>query len=110
MNHLPRIFHLPLPAKHEEKAIHFSPVLSETASMDGAAVLAHMKSAPEGLSGEDAATRFAETGPNVVPESKHRGWAWRLLSAIRNPLVILLVVLSTISFITENVEGGTVMW
>jgi Mg2+-importing ATPase len=77
--------------------------------MDAAAVLARMKSAPEGLSEDEAARRMAETGPNVVAGSKHRGWAWRLLAAARNPLVILLVVLSTVSFLTQDVEGGTVM-
>jgi hypothetical protein len=40
-------------------------------------------------------------GPNVVAASRHRNWPWRLLSAMRNPLVILLVVLSAISFATK---------
>lgn len=109
MNHLPRIFHLSEIVKHVDKSIHFSPVLAETASLEGKAVFSRMKSAPEGLSGAEAARRLAEVGPNVVTESKHRGWPWRLFIAMRNPLVILLIVLSTISFLTDDVDGGTVM-
>ncbi len=40
---------------------------------------------------------------------KHRGWLWRLLTATRNPLVILLIVLAIISFATGDARAGTVM-
>ena len=109
MNHFPRLFHLFEARKHEDKSIHFDPILVETALLDKAAVLTRMASAPEGLSGAEADRRFAESGPNVVSESKHRGWAWRLLSAMRNPLVLLLIVLSAVSFATGDMDGGTVM-
>ncbi len=78
MNHLPRFFHLPVPGKHEDKSIHFSPILQETAPLEEAELLARMKSAAEGLSGEEAARRLVETGPNVVAEGSRRGWAWPL--------------------------------
>jgi len=68
-----------------------------------------MKSSLEGLSEEDAASRFLEVGPNVVAASEHRGWPWRLLTAARNPLVILLTVLATISFATGDARAGSVM-
>ena len=109
MNHFPRLFHLFEARKHEDKSIHFDPILVETALLDKAAVLTRMASTPEGLSGAEADRRFAESGPNVVSESKHRGWAWRLLSAMRNPLVLLLIVLSAVSFATGDMDGGTVM-
>ena len=68
-----------------------------------------MKTAPEGLSEEEAASRLAEVGPNVVADGNHRGWPWRLLTAVRNPLVILLGVLAAISFATGDARAGTVM-
>lgn len=68
-----------------------------------------MKTAAVGLSVTEAANRLAEVGPNVVAESRHRGWPWRLLTAARNPLVILLAVLAALSFATEDVDGGAVM-
>lgn len=109
MNHLPRIFHLAELAKPRDRSIHFSPVLAEVAALDQAAAFSRMESGPEGLGDADAAARYQDHGPNVVLESNQHGWAWRLLSAARNPLVILLGVLSTISFLTEDVDGGTVM-
>ncbi len=77
--------------------------------METNAVFARMHSAPEGLSEEDAAARLVEAGPNVVASGHHRSWPWRLLTATRNPLVILLTVLATISFATGDVRAGSVM-
>ena len=68
-----------------------------------------MKTAAEGLSENEAARRLAEVGPNVVAASKHHGWLWRLFTATRNPLVILLTVLAMISFTTGDARAGTVM-
>lgn len=109
MNDLPRFFHLFAARKHEDKSIHFSPILTQIAILDKEAVFNRMNSAIEGLSSETAQRRLAEVGPNVVSESKHRGWGWRLLTAMANPLVILLIILSAISFATDDVDGGTVM-
>ena len=64
---------------------------------------------PEGLREDEAAIRWAEVGPSVVAASKHQGWPWRLLTATRNPLVILLTVLAAISFATGDVRAGAVM-
>src|SRR4029077_5815991 len=50
-----------------------------------------------------------ETGPNVVADGPHHGWPWRLFTAARNPLVILLIVLATLSFATGDARAGTVM-
>jgi Mg2+-importing ATPase len=61
------------------------------------------------LSEGEAASRWAEVGPNVVAANKHRSWPWRLLTATRNPLVILLTVLATISFATGDARAGSVM-
>lgn len=97
------------PAKSKTKGIRFSPILAELAKVEAAEVFARMKTAPEGLAGEEAASRLEEYGPNVVVSEKHRGWPWRLLTAARNPLVLLLVVLAGISFATGDAEAGTVM-
>jgi len=109
MNHLPRLNRPTSLAKPTDKSIHFSPILAEVAQLERGEVFARMKTSPEGLSEEDAANRWAEVGPNVVAANIHRGWPWRLLTATRNPLVILLTVLATISFATGDVRAGTVM-
>ncbi|MDB6174474.1 MAG: mgtA 1 [Chthoniobacteraceae bacterium] len=90
-------------------SIEFSPLLAEMAKVETAEVFSRMKTAPGGLSKAEAAKRLEETGPNVVVSEKHRGWPWRLLTAARNPLVILLMVLAGISFATGDARAGTVM-
>jgi Mg2+-importing ATPase len=106
MNHLPK---LAPPAATADRSIHFSPILAEVARIEAPEVFTRMKSSPEGLSESEAAARLMQAGPNVVAGGKNRGWLWRLLNATRNPLVILLVVLATISFATGDARAGTVM-
>lgn len=77
--------------------------------LEASEVFTRMKNVREGLSEDQAVSRLAEVGPNIVVVSKHRGWPWRLLTAMRNPLVILLILLATISFATDDVDGGTGM-
>lgn len=107
MNHLPRLTRPTSLATPAQKSIHFSPVLAEVAQLETSEVFSRMKTSPEGLSEEDAANRWAEVGPNVVAANDHRGWPWRLLTATRNPLVILLMVLAAISFATGMREPGS---
>jgi Mg2+-importing ATPase len=109
VNHLPKLTIPASLAKAADRSIHFSPLLAEVALLETNAVFARMQSAPEGLSEEDAAARLVEAGPNVVASGHHRSWPWRLLTATRNPLVILLAVLATISFATGDVRAGSVM-
>ncbi len=90
-------------------SIHFSPILAEVEVLEASEVFTRMKNVREGLSEDQAVSRLAEIGPNIVVVSKHRGWPWRLLTAMRNPLVILLILLATISFATDDVDGGTGM-
>ncbi len=45
-----------------------------------------------------------------LPMDTHHGWPWRLFTATRNPLVILLpIVLATLSFATGDARAGSVM-
>ena len=109
MTHLPKLTPPAALRKAADQSMHFSPVLAEVAALEGTAVFARMKSAPEGLSESAAASRLAAVGPNIVAASNHSGWPWRLLTAARNPLVILLTVLATISFATGDFRAGSVM-
>jgi len=107
MNHLPKLIQPPSGAG--DHSIHFAAILAEVALLETDRVFKRMKSAPEGLTEEEAIRRLTETGPNVVAAGKHRGWPWRLLTAARNPLVILLVVLASISFATGDARAGSMM-
>jgi Mg2+-importing ATPase len=107
MNHLPRLIQPPSGAA--DHSIHFAAILTEVAALETEGVFIRMSSSPGGLAGSEAARRLVKTGANVVAEGKHRGWFWRLLTAARNPLVILLVILATISFATGDARAGSVM-
>ncbi len=63
----------------------------------------------EGLSGEEAERRLEEYGANVVVREKRSGRLKLLVSAIINPLVILLAVLATVSLLTQDVETAVII-
>ncbi|MDB6135325.1 MAG: mgtA 1 [Verrucomicrobiales bacterium] len=96
-------------AKATDQSIHFPPILAEAAMLDSNGVFTRMGTTAQGLSAGEAARRLRETGSNVVAESGHHGWFWRLATAMGNPLVILLIVLSAVSFATGDPRAGSVM-
>lgn len=109
MNHLPPLSRLSLRAERGDKFIHFSPILAEVARLETGEVFSRMKTSREGLNEKAAAEREAEFGLNVIAADSHHAWPWRLFTAVRNPLVILLTVLATISFVTGDTRAGSVM-
>src|ERR1039457_806182 len=78
---------------------------------DSAEVLRSLGTSPAGLTEEEAAARLEQYGPNEVGREKHEGWLQRLYIAARNPLVILLTILATISFVAPEGDkrAGVVM-
>ncbi|HEY1789746.1 MAG TPA: magnesium-translocating P-type ATPase [Verrucomicrobiae bacterium] len=79
-------------------------LLNDAASFQIADVLQRLNTSAEGLSEEEAAERLEVFGPNEVAQEKKHGWLHRLWVAVRNPLVILLAVIATVTFVTA---GGT---
>ncbi len=90
------------PPKRKPASGRVSALLAETGRMEAAEALRKLETAPEGLTGAVAEERLAQAGPNEVASEKHHTWTTRLLHAVRNPLVILLTVLATISFSTAQ--------
>ncbi len=68
-----------------------------------------LRTAPGGLAQSEAEERTRTNGPNEVAPERRQGGVGRLLKIIRNPLVILLSALSTISFATGDARAGAVM-
>ena len=99
----------PIPAKAKEHNIRVSPAVLDAAGKDGDALLQSLHTTPEGLTQAEAEQRARTWGPNEVAQERRRGWFLRLLIIIRNPLVILLTALSTISYVTGDARAGTVM-
>src|SRR6201981_1113052 len=84
-------------------------LVHDSATKDVAEILRRLKTSPNGLSEEEAAERLEVFGPNEVAYEKNEGWLYRLYTAARNPLVILLTVLAILSYSTGDFAAGTIM-
>jgi Mg2+-importing ATPase len=100
---------LPPPVTFKKPNIQVSPAVLEAARKEGEAVLQELGSSLAGLSQGEADKRARATGPNEIARERKQGWVIRLLRIIRNPLVILLTILSTVSFLTGDARAGFVM-
>jgi Mg2+-importing ATPase len=97
------------PKKPNGIAARVSQPLQDAARKEAPEVLAQLQSSENGLAQEAAEQRLEEVGPNQIAAEKHRGPLIHLLHALRNPLVVLLVILACIAFATRNDPAGTVM-
>jgi P-type Mg2+ transporter len=86
-----------------------SPLLTEVSGKPSEEVFQMLGTSPTGLTEAEAAERIEKYGPNEVAYEKKQSWLRRLYTAARNPLVILLTVLATLSFATGDFRAGTVM-
>jgi len=90
-----------------------SNAVHDAAMQEISAVLQQLNTSPTGLSVTEAAARLEQYGFNEVAQEKQHGWLLRLWVAVRNPLVILLAVIATITFATASETsdyiGGSVM-
>ena len=94
-------------AKHEN--IRVAPAVLDAARKDGEELLESLRTTAAGLTQAEAEERARIAGPNEVAQEHRQSWLVRLLIILRNPLVILLVTLSAISFATGDARAGTVM-
>jgi Mg2+-importing ATPase len=100
------------PANHgaaKGKTIEVAAAVLEAARKGNDEILAELRTSLNGLTQAEAEERARTSGPNEVAQEKPQGPFLRLLKMVRNPLVILLAALSTISFATGDVRAGTVM-
>lgn len=77
--------------------------------MSAADLYARLATRPEGLTTDEAHSRLAEHGPNVLTKDQRAGIGILLWHAVLNPLVILLAVLASVSFATGDVRAGSMM-
>jgi Mg2+-importing ATPase len=97
------------PLKKGGAGILVSPLLVESSRKESAQVLESLHTSGAGLPQAEAEARLETYGPNEVAQEVHHGWLFRLMVTLRNPLVILLAALATISFLTGDLRAGTVM-
>ncbi len=101
--------HVVRPHRHGKDAIRVAAILVETAALDEAGVYARLETRAAGLTAREVEARLAVHGPNVLAKDKRVSLAMLLWHAVLNPLVILLAVLSTISFVARDARAGTMM-
>ena len=77
--------------------------------MDGAEALSSLHSDRAGLSHEEAERRLAEHGSNSLAQDEGETRLSLLARAFLNPLVLLLTVLATVSYLTHDVRAALVM-
>ena len=99
-----------LPEKPRDRAgIHVSPMLVECAALEPAAIYDRLATRADGLTSTEAARRLVEVGPNILARDERPRFLGLLWRSVINPLVILLAVLSTVSFATGDLRAGTLM-
>lgn len=99
----------PIPPRAKDHSIHVSPAVLDAARKDGEELFRSLRTSPQGLTQTEAEERVRTAGPNEVAQERRQGWPIRLLKILRNPLVVLLAILSSISFATGDARAGTVM-
>lgn len=67
-----------------------------------ATLLERLNSSPEGLSSEEASARLARFGPNLIHGERKQLLLLQFLAKFRNPLVIILIVASSVSAFTGD--------
>ena len=89
---------------------HSSVELLEKARADADAVLKELGSQPGGLGEAEADARLKQVGTNEIAREKRQSALMRLLSNIRNPLVLLLLALGVLSYLTGDLRAMVVIF
>jgi Mg2+-importing ATPase len=84
--------------------------LLEKARADTETVLRELESRLDGLSQAQADSRLKQYGPNEIARAKHPSALMRLLSNVKNPLVLLLAALGVLSFLTGDLRATVVIF
>jgi Mg2+-importing ATPase len=96
-------------AQGRNNTVQISKKLVESARAEVPVVLSQLNTSPNGLDQAEVEKRIGQYGPNQVAKEKRRNWFVRLWDNIKNPLVILLVVLGIISYLTGDLRGTIVI-
>ena len=82
----------------------------EKSRADTETVLRELESRLDGLSKAEADSRLKQYGLNAIAREKRQSALMRLLSNVKNPLVLLLTALGVLSFLTGDLRATTVIF
>ncbi|MDO8589247.1 MAG: magnesium-translocating P-type ATPase [Armatimonadota bacterium] len=101
--------HVPANPTGEKGAVVSDQVL-EKSRADIETVLQELESRLDGLSQGEADSRLKQYGLNAIAREKCQSALMRLLSNVKNPLVLLLTALGVLSFLTGDLRATTVIF
>jgi len=84
--------------------------LLQKACSDTETVLRELESRPDCLSQAEADSRLKQYGLNEIAREKRQSALMRLLSNVKNPLVLLLTALGVLSFLTGDLRATAVIF
>ncbi len=91
------------------KIIERHVALREAALAEPGAILERWRTSANGLSGEEAQLRLERDGPNEIGQAQREPWFLQLIKTCRNPLDILLLSLSVVSYFTGDFRAALVI-
>ena len=92
------------------RAVQISDQLLNKARADQETVLKELDSQLVGLTQAQADERLKQVGPNEIAREKHQSALMRLLSNVKNPLVLLLTALGVLSYLTGDLRATAVIF
>jgi P-type Mg2+ transporter len=104
-----RTAHTRKPAKGVTSEIHISSKLVESAASKAAEVFDTLHTTQNGLSLPEVKARLEQYGTNEIAREKRKNWPTRLWENVKNPLVILLIILGIISYLTGDLRATIVI-
>ena len=93
-----------------ESAARVSDELLEKARPNTETVLRELESRLDGLTQAEADSRLKQYGLNEIARERRQSAPMRLLSNIKNPLVLLLTALGVLSYLTGDVRATVVIF
>ena len=103
----PTIAPVPVPAGN---GAQYSIQLLQRARADADTVLKELRSQLAGLSEAEADARLKQVRMNEIARENHHSALMRLLSNVKNPLVLLLMALGVLSFLTGDLRATVVIF
>jgi Mg2+-importing ATPase len=97
-------------ASGDGRAVRISDQLLDKARADQETVLKELASRLGGLTQVEADSRLKQVGPNEIAREKHQSALMRLLSNVKNPLVLLLTALGLLSYLTGDLRATAVIF
>jgi Mg2+-importing ATPase len=89
--------------------VEITAALLNRARAADATLLSRLECSAEGLSGAEVARRLLQCGPNQIARARRRSKPLLLLDNVRNPLVLLLLVLGLVSYLTGDLRAALVV-